>query len=337
MDPSPPETADFHPLPLGTNHLGNPDPYGTVCDHYLTRLYNTTRRPVIIYYTDWMTSDEVKTQHAIVRSDLQGFMSTVHGLGGDKLDLIINTPGGDPGATEMIVEYLRHKFKHIRVFVPLAALSAGTMLALACDEIIMASHSNLGPIDPQLIVRDALCSTATVLNDFKMAKAEVASDLAASPVWSALLNQWEPGTISRCMQAETLTKELVTKWLRQGRLLTKTASLGPAEVAEWFADAKKHLSHNRSITRQQVRDLGLNVTDLEKDQQLQDAILAVHHSTMLVLTGTNTVKLIDNHIPEAQSRYIVMDPTGTATPPFPLSPDAVSAADTQESQQNYPT
>ena len=66
------------------------------------------------------------------------------------IDLILHTPGGLVLATEQIARALiRHRAK-VTVFVPHYAMSGGTMLALAADEIVMDANAVLGPVDPQL-------------------------------------------------------------------------------------------------------------------------------------------------------------------------------------------
>jgi len=66
------------------------------------------------------------------------------------IDLILHTPGGLVLATEQIARALiRHQAK-VTVFVPHYAMSGGTMLALAADEIVMDANAVLGPVDPQL-------------------------------------------------------------------------------------------------------------------------------------------------------------------------------------------
>ncbi len=66
------------------------------------------------------------------------------------IDLILHTPGGLVLATEQIARALiRHPGK-VTVFVPHYAMSGGTMLALASDEIVMDANAVLGPVDPQL-------------------------------------------------------------------------------------------------------------------------------------------------------------------------------------------
>jgi ClpP class serine protease len=66
------------------------------------------------------------------------------------IDLILHTPGGLVLATEQIAcALLRHKAR-VTVFIPHYAMSGGTMITLAADQIAMDEHAVLGPIDPQL-------------------------------------------------------------------------------------------------------------------------------------------------------------------------------------------
>src|SRR6266446_4518728 len=66
------------------------------------------------------------------------------------IDLILHTPGGLVLAAEQIAHALVAHPAKVTVFVPHYAMSGGTLLALAADEIVMAPHAVLGPVDPQL-------------------------------------------------------------------------------------------------------------------------------------------------------------------------------------------
>src|SRR5712671_2040906 len=66
------------------------------------------------------------------------------------LDLVLHTPGGLVLAALQIAKAVRDHKAKVTVFVPHYAMSGGTLIALAADEIVMCSHSVLGPIDPQL-------------------------------------------------------------------------------------------------------------------------------------------------------------------------------------------
>ena len=66
------------------------------------------------------------------------------------LDLVLHTPGGLVLAALQIAKAVREHKAKVTVFVPHYAMSGGTLIALAADEIVMCDHSVLGPIDPQL-------------------------------------------------------------------------------------------------------------------------------------------------------------------------------------------
>lgn len=66
------------------------------------------------------------------------------------IDLIIHTPGGLVLAATQIAKALKDHPAKTRVIIPHYAMSGGTLIALAADEIIMDPHAVLGPVDPQL-------------------------------------------------------------------------------------------------------------------------------------------------------------------------------------------
>lgn len=66
------------------------------------------------------------------------------------IDLIVHTPGGLVLAAEQIAHALQAHAAKVTVFVPHYAMSGGTLIAMAADEIVMAPSAVLGPVDPQL-------------------------------------------------------------------------------------------------------------------------------------------------------------------------------------------
>ena len=66
------------------------------------------------------------------------------------LDIVLHTPGGLVLAALQIAMAVRSRSSKVTVFVPHYAMSGGTLISLAADEIVMCKHSALGPIDPQL-------------------------------------------------------------------------------------------------------------------------------------------------------------------------------------------
>src|SRR6202795_4120753 len=85
------------------------------------------------------------------------------------LALVLHTPGGLVLAALQIAKAVREHKARVTVFVPHYAMSGGTLIALAADEIVMCEHSVLGPIDPQLGESPA-ASLIKVVEQKQMAK-----------------------------------------------------------------------------------------------------------------------------------------------------------------------
>lgn len=225
-------------------------------------------------------------------------MSSIHELKSDKLDLIIHSPGGSAEASEQIVNYLRAKFKHIRAVIPQNAMSAATMLACACDEIIMAKHSAIGPIDPQMNVISAngnryFIPAQSILDEFEQAKEEVIADPKLATLWVNRINSYPHGFFKKCEDTIELAKTMVSKWL-DSYMFENDTKRG-SEIANWLGSASEHLTHGKPIDINTANDIGLKVLPLEEDQKYQDLVLSIFHSVMVTFDITNCVKLIENH------------------------------------------
>lgn len=68
----------------------------------------------------------------------------------EKLVLVLHTSGGDIDAAYMLVQVLRSLFRELRIVVPAWAKSAGTLVCLAADSLVMSRIAELGPLDPQI-------------------------------------------------------------------------------------------------------------------------------------------------------------------------------------------
>jgi len=66
------------------------------------------------------------------------------------IEIILHTPGGMVIAARQIASALADHPAHVTAVVPHYAMSGGTMISLACDEIVIEDHAALGPVDPQL-------------------------------------------------------------------------------------------------------------------------------------------------------------------------------------------
>ncbi len=293
---------------------------------YIKQLFELTGRNVIVYYSAFLqkpSPDQLRPFLQVSDSDKNGLMATIHQLDKTKgLDLFLHTPGGDAAATESLVQYLRQMFgTNIRAIVPQIAMSAGTMIALSCKEILMGKHSNLGPIDPQI----GGIPAHGVIEEFRRATLEIqsaandAERAAKIAVWQPIIAKYHPTLIGECQHAITWSTSMVAEWLRTGMFADDPEA--EAKAARIVADLGSHdltKTHARHIAFDKINDLGIKVIALEDDQTLQDAVLSVHHACVNTMLQTPVVKIIENQ--NAVSFNIAIQvqqlPFSGAFPPF---------------------
>jgi len=152
------------------------------------------------------------------------------------IDLVLHTPGGLVLAAEQIAYALKgHKAK-VTVFVPHYAMSGGTLIALAADEIVMDPHAVLGPVDPQLGQYPA----------------------------ASILKVLEKKDINKIDDQTLIMADISLKALKQVKNCVKTI-LSPKlseEKAEQIADllSRGQWTHDYPITYKQAQELGLPVS-----------------------------------------------------------------------------
>jgi ClpP class serine protease len=261
--------------------------------NYLEQLYNYTHRNIIAYYSGWLSKPDI-SQTDIDDEDKNGFMMACHDI--DKkagLDLILHSPGGSLAATQSIVDYLHQMFgNNIRAIIPQIAMSAGTMIACSCREILMGKHSNLGPIDPHLSGVPAY----GVIQEFKQACREVKNDPDKTPIWQAIIGQYRPTFLRQCKYAIDWSNAFVKHELESVMFENdKDAGDKAGDIVRKLTDYRGNKTHNRHIHYDELHNMGLNVALIEDDPKLQDLILTVHHCYMHSIMNTPAFKMIENH------------------------------------------
>ena len=262
---------------------------------YLHKLSQLTERNVILYFSGWLQKPikQLGPLLSLNDNDKNGFMATVHGLDTSKgLDLILHTPGGDVGATESLIDYLRQKFDmDIRVIVPQLAMSGGTMIACASKEILMGRQSSLGPIDPQLNGIPA----SGILDEFKQASKEISRNKNKIPVWQPIIAKYSPALIGECQRAVDWSIELAEHYLSTGMFRGDPKAEEKIDhIVNVLSSHDLTKSHGRHIPTHVCIGMGLNVYQIEQDNELQDTILSIHHAAALTITNTPVIKIIEN-------------------------------------------
>ncbi len=158
------------------------------------------------------------------------------------LDLVLHTPGGLVLASLQIARAIRHHEGRVTVFVPHYAMSGGTLIALAADEIVMSRHAVLGPVDPQL---------------GQVAAASVLQVLKRKPI-----ERTDDQTLILADQAEKAIRQVreSVRELLAGRYSDDKAD----ELARLLSEGT--WTHDHPITYDDARRIGLHVsTDMPED------------------------------------------------------------------------
>ena len=213
-------------------------------DRYLRQLLirdiqETTGRDLAVYFTDCQGSAQIDP------ADDKYVVELITSAASQNLDLMIETNGGFTDATEKLVAILLDQRPGFRVIVPSRAKSNGTLIALAASEIVMGCNTELGPIDPYVMLQTPVPAQFI---------------LQAGP-------QVDPIVLKFAEFALKQTQKLATTVLSNGMLSDKTVEEVEAVISALSTRDVYH-SHGSVIDHQEAKRLGLNVTYLPPENEL---------------------------------------------------------------------
>lgn len=152
------------------------------------------------------------------------------------LDIVLHTPGGLVLASVQIARAIQAHAAKVTIFVPHYAMSGGTLIALAADEIVMDSHAVLGPVDPQL--------------------GEYPAASLVKLVKEKDINEVEDKTLIYADMAEKALQQI------REEVLELLGDKMPKEKAEQLADklSQGTWTHDHPISYQEAKGFGLPVS-----------------------------------------------------------------------------
>lgn len=183
--------------------------------------------------------------------------------------------------------------KDIRAIVPQMAMSAGTMIACSCREIFMGTHSNLGPIDPQL----RGLAAAGVIQEFKQAAREIKRDTTRVAIWQPILSKYYPTFLSECENAIKWSSDFVRRQLETVMFEgLPDAEDRARQAVKALTNYRGNRGHDRHLHYDDCVAMKLKVSRIEDDKEFQDLVLTIHHCYMHSLANTPTFKIIENQL-----------------------------------------
>jgi hypothetical protein len=192
---------------------------------------------------------------------------------GTDIDLLLQTGGGDVDAAEKMASMLRKRVgdkAKFRVIIPDFAKSAGTLITLAADTILMSDSSELGPVDPQLNLPDGHgrynFRPAQSYVDGYEALVKLVNDYPESIAYKQQLDRYDPTTLDVCRKVLERSVKLAESLLQQGMYRSGRGNF--TALARELANNKKWLWHGAPIDYLEAKKLGLDVTYYELDDPL---------------------------------------------------------------------
>jgi hypothetical protein len=227
----------------------------------IRRIQEETGRTLICYVAG--------IQAALDRDDTVGFVDLLHNVPKEhNLDLLLHTGGGDIDAAEKVISMVRTRVGNavLRIVVPDYAKSAGTLMVLGADFVVMSDTSELGPIDPQIFLADTngnriRHSIQNYLDAYK-SYCEILKKDPSNVAAQVMLKKLDPSTVKLFEAVHDRARVFAERQLAQG-MFRKGGNW--SQAASELLDTKRWQSHGQMISWQDAQDpkIGLAVEYLE--------------------------------------------------------------------------
>jgi len=285
----------------------------------LLQLHQHTGHSVIVHASACTVPTKILPPQSVMIdfSDIKAFETVTEHLPPGPLDIILHTPGGIAEAVEGIVDVIRPKFNPVRFIVPHIAKSAGTMLALSGNEIILHPNAELGPIDPQMLVGNMVASAYAIISQFQRIRDEILGNpsrgIAPDPqkisLWGPILATMGPALLVQCENAIQFGRQLAIDFMTRYMFVGDPIAQAKAEgIADALIDNSRWLSHGRKVDLLSLQRLGVLATPLASNPTLLNSIDEIWAACDLTLSNTPTIRLTENHLGHACIRSMTTGP-----------------------------
>lgn len=203
---------------------------------------------------------------SIDRDDTVPFVDLLHNVQtGKDLDLLLHTSGGDIDSAEKLISMVREcvGVATLRIIVPDFAKSAGTLMVLGADRVVMSDTSELGPIDPQIILADekgnrmrhSIQAHLDAYDEHSLTLEKEPHNIAAQ----IMLGKMDPAVIKLFQAAKERARQIAEGLLQHGMFRDGRGNWSQAASA--LLDTNRWQSHGQMISWKDAKheSIGLNV------------------------------------------------------------------------------
>ena len=210
----------------------------------------------------------------INEDDTMPFVDLLHNVRPDEsMELLLHTPGGNIDAAEKLIRMVRSKVGEAEfyIIVPEFAKSAGTLMVLGADRVVMSDMSELGPIDPQLPFPDSYGKVRwQTVQNYLDAYDEYTKTLTEQPgnvAAQVMLGKLDPAIVKLCQAVKERARQCAGDLLKRG--MFREGGNWTLTVSE-LIDTKRWLSHSQMISWEDAQHpdtIGLVVEYLDQQSE----------------------------------------------------------------------
>lgn len=221
-----------------------------------------------------------------------------------EVDIYIETPGGSGEAAEEIVRFLHSNFDIVSFLVSGEAKSAGTIMVLSGDEILMTETGSLGPIDAQMQIGRSIISAYDYTEWVESKREEADKTGKLNPFDATMVAQITPGELGSVSNALKFAEDLVVEWLLKYKFKkwneTETRKIPVTEdmkekrareIAGELINHSKWRSHGRSIKIGDLEGIGLKIKKVKDDPKLADIVYRIQTVCRLLFESSTIFKI----------------------------------------------
>lgn len=250
------------------------------------------------------------------------------------LDFYLETPGGSGEAAEEIVRFTRSKFDSVNFLVSGEAKSAGTIMVLSADDILMTESGSLGPIDAQVRIGRSTVSAYDYMDWIGKRRKDAIRKNKLNPFDATMIAQISPGELNGVNNALNFAEDLVVEWLTKYKFknwnqtevrkiaVTKAMKEKRAkEIVKDLIDHNKWRSHGRSLKIEDLEEIKLKITKVDSNDKLAEIVYRIQTVIKLLFSSTNIYKI---YATESDKIFASAAPVGNSLPVNPQQAEVVN-------------
>ncbi len=263
--------------------------------HLYEELQSKFGMPIISYFTSFVYPFAISDQDADM---LENILQTIDASKG--FLLLVNSPGGSGLAAERIIKVCRTYSKGcFYTAVPRMAKSAATMICLGSNKIYMGHTSELGPIDPQVVVTIGedrrLMPVQALIQSYNDLMAQALEKREPIEIFLLQLSKFDAREIEMYKRENELTKDIMIKSLKTG-MLSELSEDAIISATKKFIESTEAQSHGRPIYAKDLLEAGspLHIELLDLSSEEWKLLWELFVRIDFVLSRLNVGKIVES-------------------------------------------